>query len=123
MIGWRCRVNWPALVLGVFSLSLFLPLTVLSSQKDQQLPQTNDVKTLFKQARKEDRKWRFDNAEKLYRRIIELDPKFSDAKLALAYLLAKKHFVRDAYDMSFAIAQAEPTNARAFAVVGATLLI
>jgi tetratricopeptide (TPR) repeat protein len=123
MIGWRCRVNWPALVLGVFSLSLFLPLTTFSAQKDQQLPQIDDVKTLFKQARKEDRKWRFDNAEKIYRRIIELDPKFSGAKLALAYLLAKKHFIRDAYDMSFAIAQAEPNNSRAFAVVGATLLI
>jgi len=123
MIGRRCRVNWPALVLGVLSLSLFLPLIAFSAQRDQQLPPTDDVKSLFKQARKEDRKWRFNNAEKLYRRIIELDPKFSEAKLALAYLLAKKHLIRDAYDMSFAIAQAQPTNARAFAVVGATLLI
>ena len=69
MIGRRCRVNWPALALAVFSLSLFLPLTALSSQKDQQLAATDDVKSLFKQARKEDRKWRFDNAEKIYRRI------------------------------------------------------
>jgi predicted aspartyl protease/thioredoxin-like negative regulator of GroEL len=89
---------------------------------DQQQP-SDDVKTLFKQARKEDRKWRFENAEKLYREILKIDPNFTDAKLALAYVLARRHIVREAYELAFNVAKAEPNNSRAFSVLGATLLI
>lgn len=122
MIGRRYRVNWPAIALSVFTFALIAPAAPLAFT-DQQQPSPDDVKSLFKRARKEDRKWRFDNAEKLYRQIIEIDPRFSDAKLALAYVLARRHRMREAYDLSFAIAKAEPNNARAFAVLGATLLI
>jgi tetratricopeptide (TPR) repeat protein len=125
MIGRRSRFDWPGFVRRACLLVVFLPilgLPVLADIPDQQQPATDDVKSLFKQARKEDRQGRFDDAERLYRQIIGIDSHFTDAKLALAYLLAKKRQIRDAYDISFAVAQAEPTNSRAFAVLGVALL-
>jgi tetratricopeptide (TPR) repeat protein len=122
MVGQRFRVYWPVAVLAALTLVLLAP-SLVPAQAVQQLPTADDPKELFKQARKEDRKWRFDNAEKLYRQAIELDPKYTDAHLALAYVLARKHLTREAYDIAFRIAQAEPENSRAFAVLGATLLI
>ena len=122
MVGRRYRVRWPVIVLNALAL-VFLNPSFIRAVTDQQLPTTDDPKSLFKQARKDDRKWRFETAEKLYRQAIQLDPKYTEAKLALAYLLARKHAVREAYDISFNVAKAEPNNARAFAVLGATLLI
>jgi tetratricopeptide (TPR) repeat protein len=125
MIGRRSRFDWPGFVRRAFLLSVFLPIiTVIAFANfpDQQQPPTDNVKSLFKQARKEDRSGRFENAERLYRQIIGIDPNFTDAKLALAYLLAKKRDLREAYEISFAVAQAEPANSRAFSVLGVTLL-
>ena len=122
MVGRRYRVKWPSIVLTALTLALLSP-SFIRAATDQQLPTTDDPKSLFKQARKEDRKWRFEAAEKLYRQAIQLDPKYTEAKLALAYLLARTHSMHEAYDISFNIAKAEPNNARAFAVLGATLLI
>lgn len=83
----------------------------------------DDVKALLKQAQKENRKGHPDEAEKIYRRIIESDPNNSDAKLALSYLLVKQRRIREAYDLSFAIAKAQPNNAHAFAVLGTSFLV
>src|SRR5512147_690284 len=105
MIGRRFRVNWPAFLLSALTLALLTP-TFTRAVPDQQQPSADDPKSLFKQARKHDRKWRFDSAEKLYRQAIQIDPKYSDAKLALAYLLARKHSMREAYDIAFGIAKA-----------------
>ena len=122
MIGRRNRVNWPVFVIAALTLALLSP-ALLRAKTDQQVASTDDAKALFKQARKEDRKWRFDNAERLYRQAIQVDPNYTDAKLYLAYLLARRHSMREAYEISFNIAKAEPNNARAFSVLGATLLI
>ena len=122
MVGRRYRVDWPVIVIGALAIAMLGSISVFA-ETDQQQPSTDDAKTLYKQARKDDRKWRFDSAEKLYRQALQLDPKFTDAKLALAYLLARNHSLQEAYDLSFGVARDEPNNARAFAVLGATLLI
>jgi cytochrome c-type biogenesis protein CcmH/NrfG/predicted aspartyl protease len=116
----RCRINWPGLALRLFLAALLLPVANLAADIDQ--PPLDDAKSVYKQAKKEDRKGRFDTAEKLYRHAIELDPKYTDAKLSLAYMLAKRRAVREAYDISLAVAKAEPTNSRAYAVLGIALL-
>lgn len=82
----------------------------------------DDIKELFKQAQKENRKGHPDEAEKIYRKIIETDPNNTDAKLALAYLLVKQRRLREAYELSYKIAKEQRTNAHAFAVLGATFL-
>jgi len=106
--------------LRLFLAALLLPVANLAADIDQ--PPLDDAKSVYKQAKKEDRKGRFDTAEKLYRHAIELDPKYTDAKLSLAYMLAKRRAVREAYDISLAVAKAEPTNSRAYAVLGIALL-
>ena len=125
MIRRESRCDWPGLVTRLCILAAALTsasVVTLSQTVDEQLTTLSDPKTLYKLGRKEDRKGRSDNAEKVYRRVVELDPRSSDAKLSLAYLLAKRRNVREAYDLSFEIARSEPTNSRAFAVLGVTLL-
>jgi tetratricopeptide (TPR) repeat protein/predicted aspartyl protease len=119
MKGRLCRFGLFRVALCLFLAAVFLPAFNFAADVDQP---TDDAKSVYKQARKEDRKGRFDAAEKLYRRAIELDPKFSDAKLSLAYMLAKRRAVSEAYEISFAVAKAEPENSRAFAVLGIALL-
>jgi len=125
MIGRGSRFSWPGLVTRLCFLSsaiLFATSASLSQSLDEQLISVSDPKILYKLGRKEDRKGRLDNAEKVYRRTIEIDPHNTDSRLALAYLLAKRRSVREAYELAFEIAKAEPHNARAFAVLGVTLL-
>jgi predicted aspartyl protease/Flp pilus assembly protein TadD len=124
MMGRRYRWDRNRLATRLFILAILAvsaPISAFSIVIDQQTV-LDDVKSLYKQARKEDRKGRFESAEKLYRQIIARDPRFSDAKLALAYMLAKRHFIQEAYQLSFEVAKAEPANARAYAVLGITLL-
>jgi tetratricopeptide (TPR) repeat protein/predicted aspartyl protease len=122
---WRNRLFLcPNLNLRVSLLNTLLPLVVCLSTAIStagQLTVTN-IKDLFKQAQKEGRKGRAAEAEKLYRQIIEVDPRNSDAKLAMAYLLVKQRRIREAYELSFDIAKTEPKNSRAYAVLGATFL-
>jgi tetratricopeptide (TPR) repeat protein len=99
---------------------LSFPFTVLGETADGQT--VDDPKTVYKQAQKEDRRNHFDEAEKLYRRAIELNPNYTDAKLALSYMLSKHRVLREAYEIAFQVARSEPSNSRAFAVLGMSLL-
>ena len=125
MIGRRRYFPWSKLFIGVFAFTFVFAnfhQIAFASDTDQQVP-VGDLRSLFKQARKLDRKSQFDEAEALYRRILDADSHFTDAKLALAYLLAKRHSIREAYSIAFDVAKAEPNNARAFSVLGASLLM
>lgn len=83
---------------------------------------TDEVKKLLREATKLTRAGSLVEAEAVLRRAIDLDASRSEAKVALAYVYVKERRLRDAYDMCFPIAQAEPKNARAFSVLGMTLL-
>jgi len=120
MRGRQSRIRWFGLPICLL-VSVFLIAPAVSAA-DADDPANSDAKSIYKQARKEDRKGRYDAAEKLYRRVIELDPRFSDAKLDLAYMLSKRHMVREAYELSFEVAKAEPENSRAYAVLGVAIL-
>lgn len=124
MIGRNIRIYRPLLLICLAFAAPAFALTHASQIKDVPDQQTvvDDARTLFKRAEKEVRKGRLARAEELFRKAIELEPRFSQAKLSLAYLLAKQRIIREAYDLSFAVAQAEPENPRAFAVLGVTLL-
>lgn len=82
----------------------------------------DDVRKLLKQAKKLVRKGELEQAEIIVRRAIKLSPDDSAAKVELAYIFLKQRRILDAYTQSFAVAKAEPKNARAFAVLGAALL-
>lgn len=81
-----------------------------------------DARRMYKQAQKLTKKRQFIEAEKLFRRAIEINPRASDAKLALAHLLNKQRRLIEAYELALEVARSEPKNARAFAVLGSTLL-
>ncbi|PYT01425.1 MAG: hypothetical protein DMF63_00825 [Acidobacteria bacterium] len=82
----------------------------------------DDFKSLIKQGEKLVRRGQFDEAEKMYKRAVQKNPNHSGARLKLAMVYLKTRRLSQAYDLSFAIAKDEPSNAEAFSVLGATLL-
>ena len=82
----------------------------------------DEFRTLLKEAEKALRRGEYVEAEKKFKRATEINPAHAGAKLRLAFTYVKQRRLRDAYDISFSVAKADPQNANAFAVLGATLL-
>lgn len=102
---------------------LIISLSVLAAASNNaQTTKTDDTRQLIKQAEKLVRRGEVGEAEKILRRVLEINPNESKAKLNLANLLLKQRRLIEAYDLSLAVAKAEPKNSFAFAVLGATLL-
>lgn len=89
---------------------------------DVQTIDSDEFRQLIKQGDRLAKKGDYAGAESIFRRAAELNPLDSWAKLKLAFVFLKMRRLRDAYDLSFTTAKAEPKNARAFAILGATLL-
>lgn len=89
---------------------------------DIQQANADDFRSLLRQADKLVRKGDYVEAEKAFKRAIAIDPSHSGAKLRLAFVHVKQRRLREAYDLAFPVAKAEPKNSEAFAVLGATLL-
>lgn len=103
-------------------LIITLTVSLLFASPDIQQVNGDDFRALLKQGDKLVRRGEYVEAEKIFKRAIEIDPGHSGAKLKLAFVHVKQRRLRDAYDLSFTVAKAEPNNANAFAVLGATLL-
>lgn len=107
-------------VLLAFSTVFILPSFATASPLQ---PDTQDeIRKLVKQASKLTRKRLHDEAEVILRRAVEMDSRRSEARVELAFVLTKQRRLQEAYELVFAVAEAEPKNGRAFAVLGATLL-
>ncbi len=104
----------PALILICF----WIPTNTAALQPSQ----TPEPKKLVKQAAKLARAGSFSEAEKLLRTAVEADENRSETKVELAYVLTKQRRLGEAFDMVYAVAEKEPKNSRAFAVLGTTLL-
>ena len=96
--------------------------TALADGDDFQKIQTDDAKQLIKQAKKLARKGELEQAEKILREVVERNPKDSNARVTLGYVLLKQRRLIEAYNFSFEVARDEPKNSYAFAVLGMTLL-
>jgi predicted aspartyl protease/Flp pilus assembly protein TadD len=102
---------------AVVLLTLLLcGVTVASS------PAGDDYKKLIRKAGELSRAGLLLEAEAFLRKAVDAAPTRSEPKLELAYVLSKQRRLRDAYDICFPIAQAEPKNSHAFAVLGVTLV-
>jgi tetratricopeptide (TPR) repeat protein len=88
------------------------------SEKDR----SAEIRRLMKESAKLLRKESLAEAEAVLRRASQLDPARTDIKVELAYVLTKERRLLSAFDLCLPIAEAEPRNSRAYAVVGATLL-
>lgn len=112
---------WP---LAVLILTLFLGLSATAAElSDIQKVQAESVRQLIKKAEKLIRRGNQIEAEKLLQRAVEAAAAGdSYPKLRLAQLYVKQRRLTEAYELSFPVAKAEPKNAYAFAVLGATML-
>ncbi len=77
---------------------------------------------IFKQAERSLREGQFAEAEALYRQVLSEDEKHLAARLGLSTALLKQRKLQEAYDEAFLVATREPQSARAFALLGMTLL-
>ncbi len=89
---------------------------------DIHLVDGGEPKQRITQADKHLKRGELAEAEKLLGRAIEARPSDTSVKLKLAFIYLKMRRLNEAYNLSYAIAKAEPKNSRAFAVLGATLL-
>ncbi|MBA2620971.1 MAG: aspartyl protease family protein [Acidobacteria bacterium] len=109
------------LICAVFIYPLSIAFTLAAQSKN------DETRQLVKQAKKFVRRGEFSEAEKLLRRAVETSAQESgkdgtDAKLNLAYALLKQQQLREAHELSLAIARSEPKNASAFAILGTIFL-
>ncbi|MEO6656595.1 MAG: aspartyl protease family protein [Pyrinomonadaceae bacterium] len=109
------RIDFPALILILFSC-FSAPVVTAQSENNP------EIKKLVKQATKLTRSGSLEQSEALLHRAIELDDNRTDLKLELAFVFNKQRRIREAYDICYAVAKAEPQNSHAFAVLGVTLL-
>lgn len=68
------------------------------------------------------REGEFESAEKIFRELVEKDPKDLQARLGLSYAQLKQRNLRDAYDNAARVIAVDPTSARAHALLGSALL-
>lgn len=107
---------------GVSLILALFGLPTIVAAEDAQQTAAEESQQLIKQAEKLSKKGNHAEAESFLRRAAELNPRASIAKLKLAYMLSKRQRLLEAYDLSLAVAKAEPKNSYAFAVLGVTLL-
>lgn len=99
-------------ILAAMTVVVALSLPVLAESRGKAL----------KRAEKEMRAANFTEAEKIYRHLIEKDQADKDARLGLSFALVKQLKLQDAYEQAAQVIAADPLNARAFALLGTSLL-
>lgn len=88
---------------------------------DPAINSTEDPRRLMRQAEKFVRLGSIAQAETALRRAVTFDST-SAAKVELAFVLSKQRKLLEAYDLSYAVVEAEQRNSRAYAVLGTVLL-
>lgn len=76
----------------------------------------------LKRAEKEIRAANFDQAEKIYRQLLEHDQADKEARLGLSFVLLKQAKLQEGYEEAAMVIAADSLNARAFALLGTALL-
>lgn len=112
---------------GIFAVFIFTILCAITSASTSFAlePQTggaDETRKSIKQAGKLARAGLLNDAEAMLRRVIENDKRSSAAKVELAFVLTKQRKLGEAYSLVFPVAEAEPKNSRAYAVLGMVLL-
>jgi tetratricopeptide (TPR) repeat protein len=103
-----------------FVLLLFAAFLALPAAPN--FAQTETDGNLRKQAAKAVRKGEFAEAEKIWRVLLDREPDNYKYRLALSHSLYKQRFLIESYNEARKVAEAEPKNARAYALIGASLL-
>lgn len=118
-----CFVDLPFLIKRLAAAGVIvLAAAAFGFASDIQTVDADNFRQLVKQGDKLVKRGDYIGAEAALRRAAELNPQDTSVKLKLAFVYVKMRRLRDAYDLSFETAKAEPKNSYAFAVLGATLL-
>lgn len=108
---------------AIFCLLLFIASFAATAQaRDDFKLLSPETRRQVKDADKLLRLGEHSDAEKLLREVVRLNPDNVSARLRLAFLLLKRKRLSEAYSISYDIAKNDPKNARAFAVLGMTML-
>lgn len=99
-------------ILSVMTMVVALSLPTLAESRGKAL----------KRAEKEIRAANFTEAEKIYRQLLDKDQADKDARLGLSFALIKQLKLQDSYEQAAQVIAADPLNARAFALLGTSLL-
>ena len=99
-------------ILSVMTMVVALSLPTLAESRGKAL----------KRAEKEIRAANFIEAEKIYRQLLEKDQADKDARLGLSFALIKQLKLQDSYEQAAQVIAVDPLNARAFALLGTSLL-
>lgn len=81
-----------------------------------------DFGNLRRQAGKAMRKGEFAEAEKIWRQLLDAEPDNYKYRLGLSHSLYKQRLLVESYNEARKVADAQPKNARAYALIGASLL-
>ncbi|HMV51529.1 MAG TPA: aspartyl protease family protein, partial [Blastocatellia bacterium] len=103
------------------TLKMFLSLAVLIAAATQPALAETRGKAL-KRAEKEIRAANFEQAEKIYRELLEKDQLDKEARLGLSFALIKQAKLQGGYEEAAQVIAADALNARAFALLGTALL-
>jgi tetratricopeptide (TPR) repeat protein len=76
----------------------------------------------LKRADKQIRQGSFDEAEKIYRHLIEKNPEDKEARLGLSFVLLKGFKLQEAYEEAARVLAMDSLNARGYALLGTALL-
>lgn len=118
---YRCPAHpdLPRLISAFAAAFLLISFVLFAAQP---AAANDEVKKLISQSAKLSRKGQLEEAEKLLRRAVEIGEQRTDARIELALVLAKQRQLLEAYELVYPIVKAEPKNAHALSVLGATLL-
>jgi len=100
------------IVLVAAATSITLCTTALAESRGKAL----------KRAEKETRAANFDQAEKIYRELLQHDQADKEARLGLSFVLIKQAKLQEGYEEAAQVITADALNARAFALLGTALL-
>src|SRR5262245_48606634 len=76
----------------------------------------------LKRAEKELRQANFEEAEKIYRQLLQENGQDKDARLGLSLVLTKRAKYQESFEEAAQVITADPSNARAHALMGTALL-
>ena len=109
------RFTWISIILLSLSLSVGAGDAVQPSDD-------KDSRQQVKQAEKLIRKGQLPEAEKILREVLTKEPANNKARLSLSLTLLKQRKLNEAYELAFTVVKNDPKNARAFSLVGMSLL-
>lgn len=106
----------------IIIFTMFSASALAFSEGNIQKDNPQDTKKLLKQAKKLSNDREFNEAEKVLKQILAVNPQNVDAKLTLAYVYLKSKRLLDSYNYAYDVAKADNKNSYAFAILGANYL-